>query len=103
MSINKKSAEKSAGANKYKLEKEQRSNRRKLINRLAKVEELIAATEDEIANLEQQINLPENASDCEKLLGLTELCAQKNSLLEELMEEWESLSIQSQADQAPTT
>ncbi|MBQ6570674.1 MAG: ATP-binding cassette domain-containing protein [Clostridia bacterium] len=94
----KKSAEKSAGADKYKLEKEQRSNRRKLINRLAKVEELIAGTEDEITSLEEQINLPENASDCEKLLELTELCAQKNSLLEELMEEWERLTIECQTD-----
>ena len=88
----KKSAEKSAGANKYKAEKEQRAQERKRLSRLTKVENLISEAEEELALLKQQLEAPENASDCAKLMELTELIESKSCELDEYMEEWEELS-----------
>ncbi|MBE5733290.1 MAG: ABC-F type ribosomal protection protein [Clostridiales bacterium] len=78
----------------YKERKKLIAEKRKLLNRYTKVEELIEASEKKIAELEKNYYDPQIASDYEKL---SEISAQMNSLrleVDKLMEEWESLQLQ---------
>lgn len=78
----------------YKERKKLIAEKRKLLNRYAKVEELIECNEKKIAELEEKYYAPEIASDYEKL---GEISAQMDALKREvdnLMEEWETLQLQ---------
>ncbi|MBO5223174.1 MAG: ABC-F type ribosomal protection protein [Clostridia bacterium] len=78
----------------YRERKKQISEKRKLLNRYAKVEELIETNEKKIAELEKAYYAPEIASDYEKL---SQISAQIDSLridVDNLMEEWETLQLQ---------
>lgn len=77
----------------YKERKRQEAEKRKILNRYAKVEELIDTTEKKIAELETAYDDPGIASDYEKL---GEIAGQMDALkgeLDGLMEEWESLQM----------
>ena len=78
--------------NEYKLRKELKSDQRRLQTAIRKCEEEIEQTELAISSLENDLSLPENNSDYEKISKISsELEAQKNHL-DSLMEEWEELS-----------
>lgn len=78
--------------NEYKLRKELKSEQRRLQTAIRKCEEEIEQTELTISSLENDLSLPENSSDYEKISEISsELETQKNHL-DSLMEDWEELS-----------
>ena len=77
----------------YKERKRQEAEKRKILNRYAKVEELIDTTEKKIAELEAAYDDPEIASDYEKLGEISGQIDALRSELDGLMEEWESLQM----------
>ena len=80
----------SASANKadYLRRKEIQSEQRKLGTRISRAEERIAALEREIAELNDQLQLPENASDYEKIAGITEQLGRAQEELSAQTDEW---------------
>ena len=75
----------------YQEQKRLQAEKRKVLNRYNRVEEMISELEGEISNLENEMMNPELAADFTKL---AELSAQKDTKEEELlllMEEWETL------------
>ncbi|MDO4170734.1 MAG: ABC-F type ribosomal protection protein [Lachnospiraceae bacterium] len=76
----------------WKQQKEEQARRRKQANAIKKIEEKIAQLEEQSSKIDDDIALPENASNSGKLM---ELSAKKAAIDEELMElyeQWESLS-----------
>jgi len=77
----------------YKERKRQEAEKRKILNRYAKVEELIDTTEKKIAELEAAYDDPGIASDYEKLGEISGQIDALKGELDGLMEEWESLQM----------
>ena len=77
----------------YKERKRQEAEKRKILNRYAKVEELIDAAEKKIAELETAYDDPGIASDYEKLGEISGQIDALKGELDGLMEEWESLQM----------
>ncbi|MDO5133180.1 MAG: ABC-F family ATP-binding cassette domain-containing protein [Eubacteriales bacterium] len=86
------------GADDWKARKEEQARRRKIANDLKKCETEIARLEEEGADLDGQISLPENSTDPDKLRLLSEKRAQTDEKLAELYEQWERLSEQAESE-----
>ena len=80
------------GADDWKARKEEQARRRKIANDLKKCEEAIARLEAEGEALDEEISLPENSTDPDKLRDLTSKREAVDEKLAELYEQWESLS-----------
>ena len=78
----------------YKEKKRLEAEKRKILNRNNKVETLIETTEKKIAELEQEYNVPEIASDYEKLSEISTQIDTLRNDLDRLMEEWEKLQLE---------
>ena len=83
-------------SNDYKLQKQIESEKRKLKNKILKLEEKIAETENTIEIENEKLNSPEVASDYKKAFEITEKIAELNRILEESYELWEELQEQSE-------
>ena len=83
-------------SNEYKLQKQIESEKRKLKNKILKLEEKIAETENTIEIENEKLNSPEVASDYKKAFEITEKIAELNRILEESYELWEELQEQSE-------
>lgn len=81
-----------AGGLSYQEQKRLRSERTKKKTALRKAEERIAALEEEIEQLNEQLNDESLATDFQKMTELTEALAARNRDLEETMESWEALA-----------
>ncbi len=79
--------------NDYKLRKEQASNERKKKTLIAKTEKEIAEVENELNGAQEKLSSPETSADYEKLLEVTENINQLEIRLAELYDKWESLQI----------
>lgn len=77
----------------YKEQKRLESEKRKTLNRLKKVEELIEVLEADIETLNGEMAKPEYSADFTKLAELSNETEKKNADLEELMSEWEELQL----------
>ena len=77
----------------YKERKRQEAEKRKILNRYAKVEELIDTTGKKITELETAYDDPGIASDYEKLGEISGQIDALKGELDGLMEEWESLQM----------
>lgn len=78
----------------YKAQKQYEAELRKLKNAVAKTEEEIEITEQAVSDFEQQLMLPENATDFEKSMEITKKLEESKAKLEELYEAWEEYSAQ---------
>lgn len=76
----------------WKQQKEEQARLRKQANAIKKIEEKIAKLEEASAELDDEIALPENASNSGKLMELTNKKAQIDEELMELYDQWEELS-----------
>lgn len=76
----------------YKAQKQYESEIRKLKNSISRTEAEIEETETEISLLEEQLMLPENATDFEKSIEISNSLDEKKEILEELYEKWEKYS-----------
>lgn len=83
----------------YKERKKQLAEKRKLLNRYAKVEELIDLNEKKLAELEENYYAPEIASDYEKLSKISSQIDSLRLEIDNLMEEWEALQLQIDEDE----
>ena len=79
------------GSADYKEQKRIQAEKRRVLNRFKKVEDLIEELESETEMLNEEMEKPENASDFSKLAELSERAAEKQAELDKLMEEWELL------------
>lgn len=77
--------------NDYKLRKERESERRKLMGRISRCEQEIAAIDEETAALNAQLEQPQVAADYAKVLELTQQLAALHEKQEELYAEWEKM------------
>lgn len=77
----------------YKEQKRAEAEKRKILNRFKKAEELIEAAEKEIEDINSEMTKPEYSADFTKLAELSEAAEKKNEELETLMEEWEQLQL----------
>ena len=77
--------------NDYKLRKERESERRKLMGRIPRCEQEIAAIDEETAALNAQLEQPQVAADYAKVLELTQQLAALHEKQEELYAEWEKM------------
>ncbi len=84
--------EKVGKQNEYKSKKEHGARRRRDKARLNKLEREIADLEEKLAVLNDALSQPENASDYEKLLKITEEISASETAIELLYEEWEEIS-----------
>lgn len=80
-----------AGAEDWKTRKEEQARRRKIANDLKKCENEIARLESEGEALDEQISLPENSTDPDKLRELTAKREAVDDQLASLYERWEEL------------
>ena len=80
--------------NDYKLRKEQASNERKRKTLIAKTENEITEIEEEINLTQNKLSSPETTADYEKLLELTEYINRLENTLSDLYEKWEALQTQ---------
>ncbi|MBE6717390.1 MAG: ABC-F family ATP-binding cassette domain-containing protein [Ruminococcaceae bacterium] len=78
--------------NDYKLRKELESQERKRKTRLSKLETAIEEVQSEIDMINEQLSLPENAGDFEKVMELTAKLNELNASMEEMENEWLELS-----------
>ena len=78
----------------YKAQKQYDAEIRKLKNAIAKAETDIEQTEQAVSDLEEQLMLPENATDFEKSMEIAKNIEEKKKILDELYELWESNSAQ---------
>ncbi len=78
-------------------QKQQAAERRKLENEYRRTEREIEELETEISSLDEQLALPENAANPEKLMDLTSAREEKQKLLDDAMERWEELAEQSES------
>lgn len=77
----------------YAEQKKQQAEKRKVLNRFKKVEELIEQLENEINEINSEMTKPEYSADFTKLAELSSLSQNKENELEKLMEEWEELQL----------
>lgn len=77
--------------NDYKLKKEQAAEMRKLKTQLTRTEEQISDTEAALEKIQNELNDPENQSDYEKIMELTDKLQTQNGELEDLYALWEDL------------
>ena len=77
----------------YKERKRVEAEKRKILNRYSKVEELIEVTEQKISELETRYNDPEIGSDYARLGEISSEIDTHRRELDELMEEWEALQM----------
>ena len=75
----------------YQEQKRIQAEKRKVLNRFNKVEELIEQLENEVEEINSEMQKPELALDFTKLNELSKLAEEKNNEIMELMEEWEQL------------
>ena len=75
----------------YNEQKRQQAEKRKVLNRFSKVEELIGELEAEVESINDEMMKPELALDFTKLNELSQMAEDKNNEILELMEEWETL------------
>ena len=75
----------------YQEQKRIQAEKRKVLNRFNKVEELIEQLEAEVEEINSEMQKPELALDFTKLNELSKLAEEKNNEIMELMEEWEQL------------
>lgn len=87
-----------AKPNEYKLQKERAAELRKLRTRLRKAEEAVAAAEEAVKIIEQQFELPEVASDYQKMLELNQQLDEAKTNLEEQYMEW--MTVNEELEQA---
>ncbi len=85
---------KSEKANEFYRSKKDRAEETKRKNDLRKTEAKIEEMEGEITALQEEIALPDIASDFEKLKEKCDLLEEKEAILNELYEKWEELSAQ---------
>ncbi len=78
----------------YKEKKRIEVERRKVLNRFKKVEELIDANDKKLEELNKEYVDPRISSDYAKLTEISNSISEINTNQEELMEEWEELQIQ---------
>ena len=78
--------------NDYQKQKELQSRKRKAEGRLKRTEEAISVCESEIESLHEEINSA--GSDFEKITQLSALLEEKENELEELMNTWETVSLE---------
>lgn len=78
----------------YRAQKQYEAERRKLKNVISKAESEIEQTEETISNLEEQLMLPENATDFEKSMDISKSIEEQRTKLEKLYEMWEEYSAQ---------
>lgn len=78
----------------YKAKKQYEAEIRKLKNAIAKAEWEIEEKEQSVTVLEEQLMMPENATDFEKSMEITKNLEECKSKLEELYEAWELYSAQ---------
>lgn len=76
----------------WKQQKEEQAKLRKQANAIKKLEEKIADLEDQSSALDEEIALPENASNSDKLMELTAQKAHIDETLLDLYDQWEALS-----------
>lgn len=86
------SANAGAGADDWKTRKEEQARRRKIANDLKKCENEIARLEADGQALDEEISLPENSTDPDRLRELTAKREAIDEQLAALYEQWESLS-----------
>ena len=82
------------GVEDWKTRKEEQARRRKIANDLKKCEDEIARLEAEGEGLDEEISLPENSTDPDKLRDLTAKREAVDETLSVLYEQWERLSEQ---------
>ncbi len=80
--------------NAYKKRKEAESAQRRLKGRLTRTEEAVAAAEERVSRLQQQLDSDEVAADYERLMSVTAEWEEASRELERLMEEWEGLQLE---------
>lgn len=80
------------GADNWKAHKEEQARARKAANDLKKCEDTIAKMEKRGAELDEEMALPENSTDIEKLTRLSNEKDELTQKLGELYDEWETLS-----------
>ncbi len=83
----------SSGARDYKEQRRAEAEKRKTLNRFAKVEEEISEKENEIARLVAELEDPDIAADYVKAGELTDKITALQSETDALLEEWEALQI----------
>ena len=76
----------------YKAQKQFEAEIRKLKNTISATEKEIEETEQLISELEEQLMLPENATDFEKSMGISKMLEENKEKLETLYEKWEECS-----------
>ena len=75
----------------YQEQKRIQSEKRKLINRFNKVEELISQLEAEVEAINKEMMDPKLSADFTKLNELSQTAEEKNNAISELMDEWATL------------
>lgn len=88
----KKEEKKTEHALSFKEQKQLQSEQRKIVRRIAELEEKIEELENEHAELEEKMTLPEVFEDHEEVMKLTEQTAALRSQIDEYMNEWTTLS-----------
>lgn len=89
--VSKAPAPPSEGMQDWKAQKEQQAKQRKKENDIRKCEEEIAKLEEKDKQLDNEMALPENATNVAKLQELTKEKESISAKLEELYEKWETL------------
>ena len=89
--VSKAPAPPSEGMQDWKAQKEQQAKQRKKENDIRKCEEEIAKLEEKDKQLDNEMALPENATNVAKLQELTKEKESISARLEELYEKWETL------------
>ena len=89
--VSKAPAPPSEGMQDWKAQKEQQAKKRKKENDIRKCEEEIAKLEEKDKQLDNEMALPENATNVTKLQELTKEKESISAKLEELYEKWETL------------
>lgn len=89
--VSKSPAPPSEGMQDWKAQKEQQAKQRKKENDIRKCEEEIAKLEEKDKQLDNEMALPENATNVAKLQELTKEKESISARLEELYEKWETL------------
>ena len=89
--VSKAPAPPSEGMQDWKAQKEQQAKQRKKENDIRKCEEEIAKLEEKDKQLDNEMALPENATNVAKLQDLTKEKESISARLEELYEKWETL------------
>ncbi|MDY6047203.1 MAG: ATP-binding cassette domain-containing protein, partial [Anaerobutyricum sp.] len=78
----------------WKRAREEAARQRKIANELKKTENEISQLEEENEQIKEDMNLPEYASDVQKLMELSSRFEENEAKLSELYDKWEELSEQ---------